>query len=157
MRALAAPILCALQVQLHVAGFLFRPVRADLLDEPPVARAAAIGHDNTEHRRVLRPDAFHTDSDCHKFFSSSAELVASTRIPPLPQKGAQRLVTAGIPCKPCFGLNARLPTQPNAGLLASGMTTTAGEQTFLALECADLSAGALGSAGILAGAVPGEE
>ena len=102
--ALAEPILGALQIELHIVALLLWPVRADFLDELPVARAAAIGHDNTEDRVVLRPDTLHADFDCHKILSrySPGVATATPQAAFFSQKGAQTLVTHDTLCKSSF-------------------------------------------------------
>src|ERR1043165_6282885 len=59
LRALAEPILRAFEVELHVVGFFLGPISAEFFNELPVARAAAIGHDNAKNRVVLGPDTLH--------------------------------------------------------------------------------------------------
>ena len=45
----------------EIVALLQRLIRADFLDELAIARTAAVGHDNAEHRGVLRPDTFHAN------------------------------------------------------------------------------------------------
>jgi hypothetical protein len=47
----------------EIIALLERAIGADLFDELAIARAAAIGDNDAEHRGVLRADAFHTDFD----------------------------------------------------------------------------------------------
>ena len=61
LRAFADPVLRAVELDREILALLERIVSADLLDELAIAGAAAIGHDNTEHRGVFRPDALHAN------------------------------------------------------------------------------------------------
>src|SRR5437867_9970729 len=65
LRAFADPKLRALQVHREIVLGFFRVVRADILDEPPVARAATVRHNNTIHRYVLRSNPPQSDSYWH--------------------------------------------------------------------------------------------
>lgn len=64
--ALAKPVFGAIKVQRIIIALFQGLIRAELLDELAITRAAAVGHNNPEHRRVLGPDAFHANFHCHK-------------------------------------------------------------------------------------------
>jgi len=68
LRALADPVLGAVEFDREIFALLERIVSADLLDELAIAGTAAIGHDNAECRRVFRADPFHANFYRHKFF-----------------------------------------------------------------------------------------
>ena len=66
LRALADPVLGALEFQGEIITLFLRQVSADFLDKFAVPRAAGIGNNNAVSGRVLGADAFHSNSDCHK-------------------------------------------------------------------------------------------
>src|SRR5438552_5179592 len=66
LRAFTDPILRPLVIQREIVALLQWLIRADLLDELPVARAATVRHHDSEHGVVFRPDSFHSYSDWHK-------------------------------------------------------------------------------------------
>src|SRR5439155_11444364 len=65
-RATANPIFRPFVVEDEVVALLQWLIRADLLNELAVARAAIVRHHNAEHGVVLGPDSFHAYSHCHK-------------------------------------------------------------------------------------------
>src|SRR6516164_472595 len=74
LRTLADPVSGAVELEGEILALLERLIHADLLDELAIAGAAAIGHDNAEHRGVLRPDALHANFYCHKFIKRTRRL-----------------------------------------------------------------------------------
>src|SRR5436190_15927868 len=66
LRALAEPVIRAIEFQIEIVALLERLIGANLLNELAVARAAVVGHDNAIDRGVCRPDSFHANSNCHK-------------------------------------------------------------------------------------------
>src|SRR5208282_2851547 len=68
LRALADPVLGAIELQDEIVTLLQRLIRADFLDELAIARTAAVGHHYAEIRGILGPDAFHANFYCHKCF-----------------------------------------------------------------------------------------
>ena len=71
-RPFADPVLRPLQIKHDIVGFLAWMIRGQFLDELAIARTAAVSHNNTKHRSVLRADAFHSDSNCHRFLIIAA-------------------------------------------------------------------------------------
>src|ERR1017187_4645631 len=74
LRALADPVLGAIQFQDEIVTLLQRLIRADFLDELAIARTAAVGHNNAEIRGILGPDTLHTNFYCHKCFKRTRRL-----------------------------------------------------------------------------------
>src|SRR6185437_8045250 len=67
LRAFADPILRAIHLERKIVALFEGIVSADFLNEFAVARAAAVGEDDAECRRVFRADAFHANFYRHKF------------------------------------------------------------------------------------------
>ena len=61
LRAFAQPILRTVELERKIVALFERIVSADFLNEFAVARAAAVGDDDAECRRVLGADAFHAN------------------------------------------------------------------------------------------------
>src|SRR5665213_165356 len=78
LRALAYPVLGAVELDREIFALLERVVSADLLDELAIAGTAAIGHDNAECRRVFRADPFHANFYCHKYFKRTRRIAVAT-------------------------------------------------------------------------------
>ena len=74
LRTLADPIRGAIQLQGEIFALLERLVGADFLNALAVARAAAVGHHNAEHRGVFRADPFHANFYRHKCFKRAGKL-----------------------------------------------------------------------------------
>src|ERR1035438_4145025 len=68
LRALADPVLGAVELQSEIIARLQGLIRADLLDELAIARTAAVGHHNAEIRGIFRPDTLHANFYRHKCF-----------------------------------------------------------------------------------------
>src|SRR6266536_2403003 len=60
----AAPLVVG--VDLDAGRLVVRVVDADVLDEPPVARAARVGHDHAVVGRLLHAHTHQADLDCHR-------------------------------------------------------------------------------------------
>src|ERR1017187_8256288 len=80
LRALADPVFGAVKVEGEIVAFFQGLIRADFLDEPAIARAAAVGHHNAEKRGILGPDALHANFYCHKFFKRALRIAMAGRL-----------------------------------------------------------------------------
>src|ERR1039457_1242898 len=89
LRALADPVLGAIQFQDEIVTLLQRLIRADFLDELAIARTAAVGHYNAEIRGILGPDTLHANFYCHKCFKRTGKLAVRA---PVDKRSEERRV-----------------------------------------------------------------
>ena len=80
LRAFANPVFGAVEVDLAIVAFFQRLIRADFLDEPAIARTAAVGNHNAEKWSVLGSDALHSNFYCHKFIKRTWRLTAGGQV-----------------------------------------------------------------------------
>src|SRR6266542_1380982 len=76
---LGEPVARLVGVDLDPGGLHVRVVDTDVLDEPPVARAARVGHHDAVVGRLLHSHAHQADLDCHDLVRSSVGVARPSR------------------------------------------------------------------------------